>query len=132
MFSEVVLPDIEVLYVDSDAGIPGSAEAFRRLEAPLPTLRGRRFYGVIRGEAYRACVARTPEDDPAALGLATWVIPGGCYRRARIRDWEQHAAEIGPAFDALRAPGGVDPDRPGIEFYRSQGELLVHVPVRDA
>jgi hypothetical protein len=130
MFIDVVLPDVEVLYVDSDAGIPGAVEAFRRLEAPLPTLKGRRFYGVVQGDAYRACVARTPDDDPAGLGLATWVIPGGKYRRARIRDWAQHTAEIGPAFDALRAPGGVDPARPGIEFYRSQAELLVHVPVR--
>lgn len=131
--SIVTIPDIAVMYVAGAAGrpIPEQAQAaFPALEARLPTLKNRKFYGVGVGDEYRACVAIDERDDPAALPHRRWTIPGGRYARRRIADWEQNIADIKPAFEALRRRPDFDPSRPWIEFYRSRHELFVMVPVR--
>ena len=128
----VTLRDIAVMYAAGPPGkpIPEQAPAaFRRLEACLPSLKGRHFYGVVLGDEYRACVALAREDDDASLPHPTWTIPGGRYVRRRIRDWEQHVAEIGPALGALCRRADFDRSRPCIEYYRSRRELLILAPV---
>lgn len=129
----VTLPDTVVMFVTGKAGTPIAAqapEAFKALEARLSSLRGRKFYGVVVGDEYRACVAIDSSDDPRALPYPTWILPGGKYVRRRILDWEEHLDLIGPTFKALLRRPGVDASRPCIEFYSSRRELLVMVPVR--
>jgi hypothetical protein len=129
----VTLPDTVVMFVAGKAGKPIAAqapEAFKALEARLPSLKGRKFYGVALRDEYRACVAIDSSDDPCALPHPTWILPGGKYVRRRIVNWEEHLELIGPAFQALLRRPDVDPSRPCIEFYRSQKELLVMVPVQ--
>jgi hypothetical protein len=131
--SIVTIPDIAVMYVAGEAGRPIAQQAqaaFPALEAKLPTLKNRKFYGVGVGDEYRACVAIDGRDDPAALPHPRWTIPGGRYARRRIADWEHNTAQIGPAFEPLRQRPDFDPSRPWIEFYRSRRELFVMVPVR--
>ena len=56
----VMLPDIPVMYVAGQKGRPIAEQApsaFQQLEARLPSLKQRRFYGVGLGDEYRACVA---------------------------------------------------------------------------
>jgi hypothetical protein len=128
----VSLPDIPVMFVAGERGrpIPEQAPgAFRKLEAKLPSLEHRKFYGAAVGDEYRACVAVDPGEEPSALPHPTWTIPGGKYVRRRIPDWEGNLHQIGPAFAELRARYEVDPSRPFIEHYRSQRELLLMVPV---
>jgi hypothetical protein len=129
----ITFPDTAVMFVAGEAGqpIPEQApKAFAALEARLPSLKRRRFFGVVQGDHYRACVALEPGDDPRNLPLPAWRLPGGKYVRRRIVNWEQHLDLIGPTFEALYKRTDVDGSRPGIEFYRSQRELLVMVPVR--
>jgi hypothetical protein len=130
-FEEVTLPDREVMYVESTAGFAGAAKAFDTLEAAFPSLRGRKFYGTFQPPEgpYRACVAIEPSDDVAALGLPRWTIPGGTYRRAKLANWEQHLPEIGQTFERMRQEGAHDGRRPSIEFYRSQRELILFLPI---
>jgi hypothetical protein len=127
---EVTLDDIEVMHVLSDAGPAGARGAFEKLEAKLRTLKGRKFYGTFHGGEYRACVALQPGDDPEALGLDTWVIPGGKYVREKMMNWRGRIPEIGERFVAMSERYPADPDRPSIEFYRSQSELQLFLPVR--
>ena len=129
----VTMPDIRVMYVDGEAGKPISEQApqaFDTLEAELPSLKGRKFFAVVIEDRYRACVAVESGDDTRALPHPTWTLPGGKFVRRRIADWEQHRDQIGPTFGMLRARADSDPARPGIEFYRSQRERLILVPVR--
>jgi hypothetical protein len=130
----VTMPSIPVLYVAGERGKPISQQAsaaFRRLEERLASLRGRKFYGVVVGDEYRACVAVAPDDyDTAAMPLSSWTLPGGKYARHKIGDWEKHRDRIGPAIGALRHRPDFDPTRPCIEYYRSQRELLLQIPVR--
>ena len=120
---------VTVMYVVSPNGTEGAAEAFDRLEARLPSLKGRKFYGTMLNGEYRACVALEPQDRPAAMGLGTWTIPGGAYVRRKLPDWPEHVAEIGQIFGTLAAEHPRDPARPNVEFYRSQKELLLFMAV---
>lgn len=131
----VTVPDVEVMFVAGEAGrpIPEQApEAFRKLEASLASLRGRKFYGVVVGDVYRACVAVDPGDDAERLPHPRWTIPGGRYARRLIPDWEANAHLIGPVIAEMRRRDDLDPTRPCLEHYRSQRELLLMVPVRSA
>ena len=131
--TEVVLPEIPVMYVGADKARPIAEQApvaFSLLEAGLPSLKGRKFYGVVIDAEYRACVAITPDDDPAGLPHRRWLIPGGKYARTKILDWESRTHEIGPAFDAMSRALNIDPGRPRIEFYRGRKQLFLLAPVR--
>jgi hypothetical protein len=134
--SYVELRDLPVLRVRADMKGRGPAEAFARLEAKLPTLKGRRFYGVIYLDAhdelqtYFACVDRQPTDDPSALEVEDGIIPGGLYARCKFPEWQKNLGQLKGAFDELARRHQLDGARPSLEFYRSQQELWLMVPVR--
>jgi hypothetical protein len=125
----VTLEDIKVMFVVSPSGPQGAGEAFDRLEARLPSLKGRKFYGALLNGEYRACVGLEAQDSPAAMGLDTWIIPGGVYARGKLPRWSERLPEIGRIFGVLAAEYPRDPARPNIEFYRSQKELLLFMAV---
>jgi hypothetical protein len=125
----VTLEDVKVMFVVSPSGPQGAGEAFDRLEARLQSLKGRKFYGTMLNGEYRACVALEGQASPAAVGLETWTIPGGVYARRKLERWLERLPEIGQIFSALAAEHPRDPTRPNIEFYRSQKELLLFMPV---
>ena len=125
----VTLDDVKVMYVVSPNGPLGAGDAFDRLEARLPSLKGRKFYGTMLNGEYRACVAIESQDVPASMGLETWTIPGGAYVRRKMERWPERLAEIGQVFGALAAEYPRDTARPNIEFYRSQKELLLFMAV---
>jgi hypothetical protein len=129
----VTVPDTVVMYVAGETEKPiaeQAPKAFEELEAKLPSLKGRKFYGVVLGHEYRACVTIDPNDDPLSLPHPTWMLPGGRYIRRRLSNWEDNLRLIGPTFETLCRRSDFDPSRPCIEYYRSQRELLVLVPVR--
>ena len=131
---ETLLEEIQVMYVESPNGPEGSGEAFNKLEAGLPSLKGRKFYATFQYPEgpYRACVAIEKGDDPEKLGFETGVIPGGRYARGKLVDWTERPWEIPDAFTKLSEEyqGRIDPSRPSIEFYKSQKELILLLPVR--
>lgn len=134
-FERVTIEEVPVLSV-SEHGAPPVAgpRAFERLEATLPSLRGRKFYGVfdpITGE-YRACVATEEGDDPAVPGRSSAVIPGGTYLRARLRGpLAETTARISETLAAMATAATPDPGRRAVEFYRRSDELVVLFPVLD-
>ncbi len=132
MISEVVFPDTTVMYVDGDEAkpIPEQAKkAFNTLEDKFTSFKGRKFFGVVIGNKYRACSSITDYDKGSNLPHPTWTIPGGKYARIRIDNWEANTKKISLAFEELFSLDNVDFTRPGIEYYRSQYELYVMVPV---
>ena len=44
---QAALEDVKVMYVVALRGLQGIKEAWDKLETPLPSLRGRKFYGTI-------------------------------------------------------------------------------------
>lgn len=135
MDTYVERPKVEVIRVRANMRGGGPAEAMQRLEAKLPSLKGRKFYGTFRllpdGEEYFACVERLPGDDPAAMGLEVGSIPGGLYVRRKVLDWEKviAAGKLGGIFEEMVGHYPVDRTRPDLEYYRSMSELHLLVPV---
>jgi len=128
----VVIQDIPVMFVAGDRANPISDQAptaFAELEAKLETLKGRHFYGVIVEGEYRACVGMRSQDDHQNLPTRTWIIPGGKFARRKLANWERHRDQIGPTMMKLRGRSDFDRSRHCIEYYRSQRELLLMVPI---
>lgn len=124
---------IEAMYVAGDGNEPNPVQApkvFQELEASLPTLRGRKFYGLVFDGEYKACVELNAGHDASTLPFPTLTIPGGRYVHRRMPDWEKHPHAIGEAVDELCTRSDYDPSRPVIEFYRSHTTLVIRVPVR--
>jgi len=65
----VTIDDIADMGVVAEGGLSGAPASFEALEAPLDSLRGRRFYGTLPYGEYHACVAIRSGGDPSALGL---------------------------------------------------------------
>ena len=85
----------------------GPSAAMNLLESKLPTLKGRKFYGIFRetpeGEEYYACVAKVDTDDPQRMNLETDTIPGGRFVRRKVQDWEEviRAGQLSKLYDEL-------------------------------
>ena len=126
--------DTPVIYAASTGEPADIREAAQRawgdLEAVLPP-KGRKAFGFWLPEAreYRACFSLEESDDPGALGLRQSVIPGGRYRRARLKGQDLYD-KIGSTFDELAKDAPIDDTRPWLEFYRREDEIDVLVPIK--
>lgn len=125
------LQDIKIMYIAATGGLAGVKDVWEKLESKIGSLKGRKFYGAYfnaTGE-YRACVAMNEDDGPAALGLDVGVIPRGKYAEAKLQDWPSNTHRIPEIFAELASSHDVDSSRPSIEFYRSQRELILLLPI---
>jgi hypothetical protein len=100
----------------------------------LVGVRGRHMYAMVDTtlDSYASCTPIRPDDDPAALGLATGTLPGGEYLRGRLTGPAPAIYEqIGPGMQELAALAGgdLDPTRPLVEFYRRHNKVDLWVPV---
>lgn len=131
MESEVELKEIKVMYVKSESGPAGAGYAFTKLESKLLSIKGRRFYGLIsdEGKTYLSSVAVEAGDNPEALGFETTTVPSGKYIKTKIWEWMSRLDEIYPTFRTLSKKYKEDASRPRIEYYRSQKELILMLPI---
>ncbi len=131
MDAEVNMDPVMVMHVEMKGGLSGVGQAWADLHSRLPDLRGRKFYGAYlpREGVYRACVAVTDRTEPGRLGLPVWTIPGGRYARRKIEDWSIRVEKIGEAFESMAKEHEYDPGRWSIEFYRSQKEVILLLPI---
>ena len=132
----IELHDIQVMRVRADMKGNGPSAAFDLLESRLATIKGRKFYGVFRllpngEEEYYACVEISETDDPEKLSLETGTIPGGLYVRRKVMNWEQviRNGQLPSIINDLASGKEIDTQRPTIEYYRSNVELQLLVPV---
>jgi hypothetical protein len=128
---EVVLEPVRVMYVEAEGGLSGIRQSWSKLESKLPGLKGRKFYGTyhVVEKIYRACVAINSEKEPETLSLPTWTIPGGKYLREKIKGWSSRPEIMGEIFESMAQERDSDPTRPSIEFYRSQQEVILLLPI---
>jgi hypothetical protein len=129
--TEVTLDPIRVMWVKAERGLSGVGEAWSALESKLPSLKGRKFYGTYsaRDKVYRACVAIIEEKEAETFGLPTWTIPGGRYVRERVADYRSRVEVIAETFEAMAKECRADRSRPEVEFYRSQSEIILLLPI---
>jgi len=130
----VELPDIRLIVCRAEDDRPDEIKAaWHKLESKLYTLKGRKFYGLMydepSGPAYYAGVEPLGPSEVTALGFPSLILQGGKYARVKLKDWTKHTEEIPLIFDKLASAVPRDPSRPAIEFYRSQSELHLLIPV---
>lgn len=132
----IIIDDITVAQVKSTSGPAGAALAFNKLEAKMNGLRGRKMYGIFYPQLgdYFASV-KLDKDFPDDMGFISGIIPGGKYAKQEIKNWGSKVKEIGSSFEKLKEScrqNGyeIDDRRPSIEFYRSQKELFIMLPVK--
>jgi len=125
------LGPMTVLSVKAVGGTKGASAAFDFLESKLPTLKGRRFYGIFNPftDEYRACVVKAEGENAAKMGLEEWTISGGAYASRKVADWPSKVADFPRLFMEMAANNTVDRTRPSVEFYRSHKEAVLYLPV---
>jgi hypothetical protein len=124
--------EVGVMFMRVDDEPAAIGRGWVELEEALGSLRGRKFYGAFDAEAgeYRVCVEIREGDEPDKLGLEFGTLPGGQYRRVRLRGEPPAIYEsIAPTFERLANRADADPNRPGIEFYRRRDEIDLLLPV---
>jgi len=127
----------KVLYVktsDIPAGVP---KAFVKLESHLSTLRGRRFYGAFfynqENPFYWACVEIKEGDNLNNPELEIGMLPAGKFATRKLKNWSDEKdipKKIVGTFEEMSKEFEADRERPEIEFYRSQSELIVMLPIK--
>lgn len=126
---EVNLSEMPIMFIRSDGGPALSSKAFNKLESGLKSLKGRKFYGLINGDNYLAGVVINKEDNPSEIGAEVGVIPGGKYFKEIINDWPHNLDKIKPTFEKMESEHKIDRLRPCMEFYKSQTELVLYLPI---
>jgi hypothetical protein len=130
--TRVVREPTPIMFMRVEDDHQAIGRAWRRLEATLGSLRGRRMLGAFHAAAgeYWVCAQLRERDDPAALGLETATLPGGAYLRARLRGEPPAVYERIPAvFDELARRADPDATRPSLEHYRRCDEIDLLLPV---
>jgi uncharacterized membrane protein len=127
--TEVTLGPIRVMWVKAEGGLSGVGDAWSTLESKLPSLKGRKFYGTFHNNTYRACVAIIDEKEAETLGLPTATIPEGKYARQKVADYRSRVEVIAETFEALAKECCADRSRPEVEFYKSQSEIILLLPI---
>ena len=107
--------------------------AWKKLESSLPTITGRQFYGLcysdLTGSVYFAGVVPLHTEEIVSLGFPTLSLRGGRYARVKLKDWSKHLDQIPKLCDELCRAFEKDPTGPTVEYYRSQSELHILVPL---
>ncbi len=129
-------PEVKLVVCRANEFPAGIKDAWRRLEGKLPSLKGRKFYGLTYFEdgqlVYYAALEPLNEKEVTTLGFPTMMLKGGKYARVKLMDWNHHADEIGPIFGELMEEYQKDPAGPSVEFYRSQFELHLMIPLAES
>jgi hypothetical protein len=126
-------PDIQLAVCRAAEFPAGIKDSWERLESRLASLRGRKFYGLTFFEegqlVYYAGLEPMDENESVSLGFPMMTLKGGKYARVKLMDWPEHADEIGPILGELMEAYEKDAQGPTVEFYRSQSELHLMIPL---
>lgn len=126
-------PEIQLIVCRATEFPAGMKDSWEQLESKLASLKGRKFYGLTYFEqghlVYYAGLLPVDNDEIKALGFPTLMLKGGKYARVKLMDWNDHTDEIGRIFDELMEQYKKDPGGPTVEFYRSQTELHLMIPI---
>ena len=126
--------ELNLMCLKSLKGPLTAEQTFNLLENKLSTLKKKKFYGLSKLEndelTYLACVKIEEGDNTNAPRLLEVHVPRGNYIRERILEWNENLGQIPFLIDKVSADNLVDPDKYIIEFYRSEKELFLLIPIK--
>ncbi len=125
---------IKLMCLKSPDGPHSAEDTFRRLENHLSSMRKRKFYGLTRLEegnlTYLACVNMEGGADRDFVEGQKVTLEKGKYEREKISDWKKNLGQIPAVIDRVAAESSVDSERYVTEFYRSEKELFLMIPIK--
>jgi hypothetical protein len=133
---EINREPIRVLYKETKDTPTGIQALFDELCASVDNLENRRFFGASTGPTgtYRACVEKLTDDDPAAMGLTDWALPGGLFASERVEDWLSDSSKIAAAFQRVltKYDGRISDWGWGVEEYLADDVVNVLIKIYPA
>ena len=133
---KVIVEKMNLLYMEVPND-PGSQQrAWPELESRLPSLTGRKMFGLDYDgkKIYRVCSLVLDSDNGETFGLEQFGFEGGTYIRLRlIFDPPELYEKIGPAYEYLfsRYEEEINWSLPMIEQYKAKNTLDVMIPISD-
>ena len=130
------LDELKLMYVKAELFPEGIKAAWDKLYSSVNSFKGRKCYGTSQcigtNIEYRACVVQLDGDEPGKLGLESFTIPASNYAAKKLMDWQSQLPRIPEIFDELSSKHEIRKDVPFLEYYKSDTELILMVPVKTA
>lgn len=126
--------DIKVFYLAAKSFPDGVLEAHNELQAKLPTIENRKFFGISSpGEngsiLYKAAVEELYDGEGKKAGCERFTIKAGKYISTFIADFMKDVPAVSKAFRKLLAYPGIDPNGYCLEIYEGSSDVRCLVPL---
>ena len=114
----------------------GIGEAFDSLMNMVPDGLDRSYYGIsyMKGDEviYYAAVAENYPGEAEKYNCSRYVIEKGEYVTTTIKDWKKKTHTIKDVFGEMMKENCPDFDRPAIEWYINDSEMLCMIRIAQA
>ncbi|QNF33979.1 DinB family protein [Adhaeribacter swui] len=108
--------------------------AFDKLISMLPVDPSRPYYGISQctpaGMVYVAAAPLQPQDNPEPYGLNKYLMEQGDYLAIRVSEWRTKTHTIKSIFENLVADPRCDTNKPCVEIYLNDDEMLCLVKTK--
>jgi len=139
--SAIVMETVEIKHDLKVAGLQlqhfpeGISELFDELMSRLPGDYDRSYYGISHmnkdGEMiYRAAAETLKPDEAQQLKLNEYTIEGGRYLCVKLLDWRKNLQKINSIFGDILKDPRTDHQKPCIEWYKNEQEMLCMVKMK--
>lgn len=123
--------DLKVFGVQVKTFPIGIGEAFDALIGRLPEGLGRSYYGISyvtdKGIVYLAVTAEMFEGEAEKYHYDRFTIAKGNYRTITVRDWSKKTDKIKDVFQEIMKDECPDENRPCVEWYKDDKEMMCMV-----
>lgn len=114
----------------------GIKAAYEKLHAVLPSVEGRKFYGISwlvdNGNIiYKAAVEELYEGEGEKYGCETFTIRKGKYISEVLQNWRQDESIVGRTFMQLLSTPGILEDGYCVEVYLNEKDVRCMVTLQD-
>ena len=125
-----------VFYVKAESFSTDIPEAHRKLQALLPSLEGRSFYGISNRDSsgaivYRAATKELYPGEADILGCDLFIIRKGIYLSQTLLNFPLQISMIKDIFSGLLSDDRIDENGYCLEIYLNDQELQCLVKLRD-
>lgn len=114
----------------------GVGEAFDSLIGRLPEGLNRSYYGISyitdKGVVYLAVTAERFEGEAAQYPFESFRIAKGNYRTVTVKDWSTKTDKIKDVFHEMLRDECPDADRPCVEWYKDDKEMMCMVRIDES
>jgi hypothetical protein len=129
--------DIKVFCVVAKSFPDGIIEAWQKLHAMLPSVEGRKFFGISRPEptakgatVYKAAVEESYLGEAEKYDCEKFFIKKGAYLNETLSDWKADPTVIGKTFHNILSDSRIDKNGYCLEIYVGENEVRCMVAMQ--